>query len=356
MDAVLSCMVTDSLGPGSLADQLTGAVSDYLGLSGGIALRERARALGVALDLLELPAGSAVVLDPLAPHAYHRVLVDRRLVPVYVDVLDASLCIDPVAVESAIREVVEAGASVGAIVTRTTLGFVPEMEALSGFGVPIIEDISDGIGANTGEERVGRYGRFVLVAMEPESVITAGGGTLLLGPGRNDRAALRRVAGELSSDTLLPDMNAALGLTQIKEIEKFISRRAEIAAVYTRAIMRGRHHAPVQPGEAESVYLTFPVLVEGSVGDVTAYAKKKGVEAAHVFSGSVLDRYGRSAHEESAPADARPEGERSSPPPVSEADHPVARSLLLRCLHFPLYPSLTSKEVATVERVLTTLP
>ncbi|MFW6313339.1 MAG: DegT/DnrJ/EryC1/StrS family aminotransferase, partial [Spirochaetota bacterium] len=336
MDAVLSCMVTDSLGPGSLADQLTGAVGEYLGLAGGIALRERARAFAVALDQLELPEGAAVILDPLAPHVYHRVLLERGLAPVYVDVLDTSLCIDPDGVGRAIELIVESGGHVGAIIARTALGFVPEMESIAAFGVPIIEDISEGIGANTGEERLGRFGRFVLVAMEPESVITAGGGSLLLTASKSDRASLRRAAQNLSSDSLLQDMNAALGLTQIREIEKFIARRAEIAAVYTRAIMRGRHHAPVQPGEAQNVFLTFPVLIEGSVGDVVSYSRKKGVETTHVFSGSVLDRYGRSEHDEGAEEQEQADGAAGR---VAEADFPVSRSLLLRCLHFPLYPS-----------------
>jgi hypothetical protein len=136
--------------------------------------------------------------------------------------------------------------------------------------------------------------------------------------------------------------------------------------------MRGRHHAPVQPGEAQNVFLTFPVLIEGSVGDVIAYARKKGVEATQVFTSSILERYGRSDHDgrageqeqsdastESAPEEDGDGGQdvrRDDPPEIQEADFPTSRSLLLRCLHFPLYPSLTAKEVATIERVLTTLP
>ena len=299
MDAVLSCMVTDSLGPGSLSLQLTDAVAGYLGLSGGIALRERARAFAVAIDRLGLAAGTRVVLDPFVPHAYHAVLVERELVPRYVDVDKGSLCIDAKLVESVVEEAHADERPVGAIVTQTKFGFVPEMEAMAALGVPIVEDISDGVGANTGDERVGRFGKVVIVAMEPESVITAGGGTLLLASSKADRAALRRVADELSSDALLPDMNAALGLTQIKEIEKFVVRRSEIASAYSRALMRGRHRSPVQPGEAQNVYLTFPVLVEGGVSDIETYARKKGVETRLAFEGTVLDRYGRAAHETS---------------------------------------------------------
>lgn len=392
MDAVLSCMVTDSLGPGSLSDQLSGAVSDYLGLAGGIALRERARAFAIAVDLLGLDPGSRVLLDPLVPHVYHAVLHELGLVPVYVDVSDDSLCIDAERVHAYVETTRGTEAEPTAIVTHTSLGFVPEMEALAVLGVPIIEDVSEGIGANTGEQRVGRFGRFVIVGMEPQDVITAGGGTLLLATSKGDRTALRRRAEELSSDALLPDMNAALGLTQIREIEKFVARRAEIAAVYARALMRGRHRSPVQPGDAQNVYLSFPVLADGSVSDVVTYAKKKGVEARPAFSAVMLARYGLTERQVAERAEEEPEGALATgeggagpatpsdgavvdpaptpdpsspagasrlavgPPTVAEAGFPVARSLLLRCLVFPLYPSLTAREVATIERVLTTLP
>jgi dTDP-4-amino-4,6-dideoxygalactose transaminase len=41
---------------------------------------------------------------------------------------------------------------------------------------------------------------------------------------------------------------------------------------------------------------------------------------------------------------------------LNTADFPEARKAMLRCVAFPLYPSLTSKEVAAVERVIITLP
>ena len=41
---------------------------------------------------------------------------------------------------------------------------------------------------------------------------------------------------------------------------------------------------------------------------------------------------------------------------IGDGECPEARALGLRCVRFPLYPALTSKEVATIERVLSTLP
>lgn len=351
MDAVLSCMVTDSLGPGSLSDQLSDAVAGYLNLSGGIALRERTRAFGLALDQLLLQPGSGVVMDPLVPHSYHSVVVSRGLVPVYVDVQEGAPVLAAESVASRLEAERASGRDPGAIVVNSHLGFVPPLQALAALGVPIVEDISDAIGANTGEDRVGTFGRFTLVALEPESVITAGGGTLLLAGSRGDKSALRRVADSLPPDALLQDMNAALGTIQIKEIEKYISKRSEIAAVFTRALMRGAHRGLVQDGESQNVHFVFPVIVEGSVSDVASYARKKGVETHLAFAGSALDTFGKAFREADGEAESESPGYL-----LPEADFPIARGMLLRCVNFPLYPSLTSREVSTIERVLATLP
>ena len=343
MDSVLTCMVNDDLGHGDRSNELVSAVSHHLGIAGGIGLRERGRALALALEMLDLPSGSRVAMDPLVPAHYHDVVVDAGLTPAYVDVAGEGTCIDPRKLES-----LGAGA-LGAIVTHTTLGYVPDMDAIARIGVPMIEDISEGIGANTGDRLVGSYGRLVIVGMEPDGIITAGGGTLLLAATKADVARLRISAGDLPSDALLPDMNAALGLTQIKELERFISRRAELASVFARAVMRGRHTVPGQPGDAESVHYAFPVVLSGGTADVRQYARKKGVDTAMAFGGSVLARYGRPAVQDGG-SDA------AGAAVINESDFPAARALVLRCVRFPLYPALTGQETSIIERVLSTLP
>ena len=358
MDAVLSCMVTDNLGPGSLSDQLCDSVAAYLSLAGGIALRERTRAIGVALDHLGLPPGSSVVLDPLAPHSYHEQVLARGLEPVYADVQGDTVAIDPGRVGSLVEEREGGEHPVSVIIAQSHLGYVPALAELASLGVPLIEDVSEALGANTGEDRVGQFGRYTIVALEPDDIITAGGGCLLLAKSRSDRAALRRTADALPPDTLLPDMNAALGTIQIKEIEKYIARRAEIASVFHRALMRGKHQSLVQTGDAQNVHFGFPVIVEGSVAESAAYARKKGVETNLAFAGSALDTFGRPERglgevgEEPDEHDETPDEAHL----LSESEYPHARAFLLRLVLFPLYPSLTNRETATIERVLSTLP
>jgi dTDP-4-amino-4,6-dideoxygalactose transaminase len=152
-------------------------------------------------------------------------------------------------------------------------------------------------------------------------------------------------------DALLPDMNAALGLTQVKELERFIARRAELATVFSRAVARGRHAIPAQPGDAENVYYSFPVVLEGSAAEVMQYARKKSVETAFSHEGSILAELAAAARPDTQAAE-----ESSRPAVLEEADFPVARSFLMRSVRFPLYPALSGREASDIERVLGTLP
>ena len=151
-----------------------------------------------------------------------------------------------------------------------------------------------------------------------------------------DKSALTSVLESYPEEVLLSDMNAALGLTQIKQLEQFLTRRREIAAVLLRALQRSRHRVPVQPGEGENVWATFPTLIDGSLGEVQQYAKKHGVATVPAF---VL------AQLENRLGDGK-----------SSGSFAEARKFAMRTLRFPLYPLLPNKEVEQLKRVLSTLP
>lgn len=329
MDSVLTCLISDNLGAGELSRQLVSEIGSYLGVAAGLAVRERSVALRVALLGLGLERGARVALSPLTPWFYQQVLLGEGYEPVYVDTDPECGCL-PV-------DAVAAQEDLSAVVCDTPLGFVPAVDRLVELGVPVIEDISHGLGAHTGERKCGSYGRFAIISLEPDGIITAGAGAAVFGAGRSERQFLKSIEADLSPESLLPDMNAALGLTQIKQIEGFVKRRRDIAGMYSRAVMRGRHKMPVQRDDAENVYYGFPVLLESGMTDAVRYARKKGVEAVAAFAGSAVAR--QQASEEG-----------------SDGEFPAAKAWMMRCLLFPLFPALTGSQVTTVERVLSSLP
>ena len=150
---------------------------------------------------------------------------------------------------------------------------------------------------------------------------------------RQPAAGLRRTAEGSPVYAPLPDLNTALGISQIAALERFLAVRREIGAAYAQALLKSRHRPLVQKGEAEPVPFSFPVLLADGMKDVRAFALKKGIETLPAFGECA-------AAVDGAGADACPH----------------ARSLMLRCLLFPLYPMLARRDVETVAKVLAALP
>jgi dTDP-4-amino-4,6-dideoxygalactose transaminase len=334
MDSVLSCMVSDTIGPDRISKQLVDAIGEYLKRKGGLALREYPRAVQLALEGLGLGAGSRVVGSALLPALYAEAFEALGIEFIAADVSETAPVITPQTVQEAIAAA-DAGeaAAADALIVDTALGFCPDLETLAGLGIPMIEDISQGLGAHTGDRLAGTFGRYTVIGLEPEHIVTAGGGAVVIGAGRKESSWLKSRGEELPPEVLLPDVNSALGLTQIKELDRFLEKRRELAPRFLRSLSAGRHRMPAQPGDGENVFFSFPVALESGVNEVIAYARKHEVEAVPAFSGSMVAT--RAGMEEGVPN---------------------ARGYLMRCVRFPLYPLLKNSESERISRVLSTLP
>src|SRR5208337_1780780 len=96
MGSVLSCIVSDKLGPGEISRELTSRACHLLGHAGGVSLANCYLAVSAALDALGLSSGDAVILPALAPALWLRVVLDKGMVPLVADVDAESASIDPV--------------------------------------------------------------------------------------------------------------------------------------------------------------------------------------------------------------------------------------------------------------------
>ena len=67
MDAVLTCMVEEKVGPGEMNQKLIKLVRELYTADGALALRSPAMALVYALEMFDLPEKAGVLLSALAP-------------------------------------------------------------------------------------------------------------------------------------------------------------------------------------------------------------------------------------------------------------------------------------------------
>jgi dTDP-4-amino-4,6-dideoxygalactose transaminase len=294
-------------------------------MAGGVACATYPDAVGMALKALELEPGSRVVVSALSPAFYLEELSSSGLEPLVVDVEEACGCMAPALALDAARD---KGAD--AMLIHYPLGYIPDIEQLLEAEIPIIEDITTAFGGNDGTRLSGTGGDYCIIGLEPEHLLTAGGGALLLASGRRQYTKLKQVVENASRSRLMPDMCAALALVQFRESEGYFERRKELASIFSKAVMKSRHRVLIQSGEGENVHFSLPLMIESSVKDVSAYARKKGVETSLAFADSLLE--------------------------CVSGDFPIARQFMLRCLVFPLYPTLGRQQAEQIAKVLSTLP
>jgi dTDP-4-amino-4,6-dideoxygalactose transaminase len=327
-NSVLNCLVTDQIGAGPVSQEFVASLGKILGVSGGIGLISYRSCIRFALELLELRQGDGVILSALAPRDYLRIVEARGLVPMIADV-EPEL---PVLSLDSVTLHLKGGAK--AIVLNYTQGALPAGDELFDLGVPVIEDVSQAVGGEWDGKPCGARGRVAVVSLDPRAMITAGCGGAVFSGDRRGVRTLREIAASDCEGELLPDMNAALGINQIRELPRFLQKRGEIAQVFREALLRSRHR-PLLEAEA-SLNFGFPVLVKEGRPEVKRYAERRGIQTEPAFGDTVVSL------REAASAGA--------------GSHPNAESLLRRTLQFPLYPSLARKDIQLLSKVLSTLP
>jgi perosamine synthetase len=326
MDTVLNCLVTDSIGPGEYLDRFTKAAREELGFDFGFAVRSPFIALDLALKALAVAENDVVAIPALAPAFYLKVLEAMRLRPVFLDADAETGMADLGALEK-----LEPRPKI--LVLFESLGLMHEPEAVRALGIQVIEDISQSLGAYVGESRSGSLGQLSILGLEHGGLVTAGGGALVFAHGRREGTVLRNLAESTVRELIMTDYNAALGLAQLREMEHSIERRREYASLFAQSLARTRHRLLSQPSEGEPGYWAFPVSLASGMKDVRAYAKKKEVDTEPAFAGSI------------AAEGLLPEGL-----------CPIARSLVMRCVLFPLHQRIGAANAQKISKVLATLP
>jgi len=329
MDAVLTAMVEEKIGPGDRNRLLIQTAKEQIHFDYALALRSPAVALHLALKALNLGKGQPVVISALSPRYYFQVIDDLQLTPLLCDVAGDFPCMS--------REVIEkttAGKGAGVIVLHHTLGFVPDTACILELGIPVIEDISQSyaswIKSFEKKETQSVHGAFCILGLEERDMLTSGGGALLFAMNKKDGVLLRNYTG-IADEYCLPDINAALAAVQFREFQRNMERRNEIAQIYLRASLRTRHKRFIPKTEDEVNYFSFSLVLETGLKDVIAYARKKEILLENAFEKTIA---GSGTLE----------------------NCPVSNSLAMRTVLFPLYPRLRSGDVERVSRIIMTLP
>ena len=353
MDAVLTCMVDEKIGPGELNARLIQNIKENFQCAGSVALRSPSIALHYALKAMNVSKDDAVMISALAPAWQIHALEDFGYTALVLDVQEETGLVN----SDIVSEGMKNGGRV--LLLHETMGILPDMDNLLALNIPIIEDISQSVGAvyrpdnvsSVGEDldasaqvpasdsaenlkKAGSFGVFTIMGMEENDIVTAGGGAVLIAPKRRDWTVLKEYADAIPRTDLLPDINSALGFVQLKEFRRNEEVRKEIFAMYQRSLMAGKNKTFIRSSDDGSAAWGFPVVLSGNCMDARKYAERKEIEVKSAFEDSVIA--------------LRPED--------FGMTCKKAKSLFMRCVLFPMYPRLSKNQILKISKVLGTLP
>ncbi len=344
MDAVLTCMVDEKIGPGEINKKFIQMVMDFFSCSGAVALRSPSVALKYATKAIGLEEGSKIMISALSPSWYFFTLKELKYEPMVLDVDEKTGLISLDCIKNAVKN----GGRL--LIFHETMGILPDWDEVLSLGIPIIEDISQSAGAvyysdtssdmeNETEDvvegkKAGLFGIYSIMGLEEHNIITGGGGAVLLAPERREWSVLKKYTDTCPDVDILPDLNSALASVQIKEFKRNESRRKEIYAVYQHSLLSSRHKTFIRALEDGSSIWSFPVILSSNLGAVKKYTSGKGIAISSAYENTVINIL----------------------PEETTIECKIAKSLLLRCVLFPLYPRLGNTSVSKIAKIIGTLP
>jgi dTDP-4-amino-4,6-dideoxygalactose transaminase len=230
---------------GSEVEALEQEIADYCTAEFAIGCASGSDALLLALMSLDLKAGDEVITTPFTFFATGASITRLGAHPRFVDIDPRTYNIDPAAVEAAITP------KTRAILPVHLYGQCADMDSLveisERYGLPIVEDAAQAIGAEDHGRRAGSMGQIGCFSFYPtKNLGGAGDGGMLVtsDPALAQRLKRLRVHGgkteyhhdEVGINSRLDALQAAILRVKFKHLDEWSEARREKAAIYTRLL------------------------------------------------------------------------------------------------------------------------
>ncbi len=359
IDAVTAALQNDFLTQGPTIEAFEKKIGELTGAKYCIAVSNGTAALHMAVASLDIEPGKAGMTTPNTFVASSNCFLYNGLRPVFADINPKTYNIDIEQIKASLTD------DVNVIVVVDFAGQPAEMEAIYNLaqkkGIAIIEDASHAIGsAYSNKQQVGSctYSDMTVFSFHPVKTITTGEGgavttnsetlyeklKLLRTHGiTKDKKFLTQVSGTwyyemqmLGFNYRLTDIQAALGLSQLNKLQKFVDRRREIVDMYNKSFA-GMQHV-ITPFENPNVQSAFHLYV------LQINFKAIGNTRAHIME--QLHKRGVGTQVHYIPVHMQPYYKEKFG--YKQGDFPISEAYYEKALSIPLYPKMSAGDVEHV--------
>jgi dTDP-4-amino-4,6-dideoxygalactose transaminase len=240
--AVTETLLSGWLTSGPRAEELERRVAELVGARHALALASGTAAMHLSVAGLRIGPGDEVIVPPITWPATANVVEHVGARPVFVDVRDGDLNIDPERAREAVTERTKA------ILPVDLAGQPADLDPLLELGVPVVEDAAHAIGAEYRGRAVGSIARATCFSLYATKNVAAGEGGVVttdddgLAEAIGELRLMRRGDGSLYDLRVagfkanLSDVLAAIALCQLDKLAEHDEVRRRHVAAYDAAV------------------------------------------------------------------------------------------------------------------------
>lgn len=341
ISAVTAVLQSGMLASGERVVEFEKKFADYCGTTHAVAINNGTAAIHAALLAADIGAGDEVIVPTFSFVATASAVSMCGAKPVFADVEDRTFNIDPKKIEELVTP--KTKAVIGVHLFGQPFDVRAVQDICESHNLKLVEDAAQAHGALYHGEKVGGFGHFGCFSFyATKNMITGEGGMvttsekaynerlrLIINHGQSEKYLHTR----LGYNYRMTDIGAALGIVQLKKLEKFNLRRRKNAEFYDSHIsVKGLVTPAVSPDVSHVYHQYVLTLTEDfplSRAEFMDYLKAKGIGSAIHYP---------------IPIHRQPlYGLENDPDPC-----PVATRLAGCVLSLPVHPLLDQKELAYI--------
>ncbi len=228
--AVSETLRSGWLTTGPRAAELERRMADYLEAEHVLALASGTAALHLSLVALGVGPGDEVITTPITWPATANVIVHSGATPIFVDVREDDLNIDPLRAAEAVTERTKA------ILPVDLAGQPADLDPIMELGLPVIEDAAHAAESRYRGRKIGGIADVTCFSLYATKNIAAGEGGLISTNRADVAEAVRDLRLMRRGDGSRYDMLAAIALCQLDKVDRHAEIRARQFAAYDEAV------------------------------------------------------------------------------------------------------------------------
>jgi UDP-4-amino-4,6-dideoxy-N-acetyl-beta-L-altrosamine transaminase len=360
INSVIEVLKSNFLTQGPVAENFENKVCEYVSARYAVSANSATSALHIACLSLNLGVGDWLWTSPITFVASANCALYCGANIDFVDICETTFTMCPVALEEKLIRAKEENCLPKIVIPVHVCGQSADMKAIKNlskkYGFHIIEDASHAIGGKYIGERVGccRYSDITVFSFHPVKIITTGEGGIAVTnrPELAERMRLFRSHGITRDQKLMEavtdgpwsyqqialgynyrmnDISAALGLSQLNKIDKFIRRRRDIADKYNNELTGLPVELPTESPDCRSSFHLYVVRLK---------LDQLSISRLEIFSR--LRRSGLGVNVHYIPVHTQPYFQREFG--FRYGDFPNSERYYEQAISLPIFPKLTPAE------------